>query len=181
MRWPGAAAICRPRRAGGLRRNQTRRHLLSDFRPQPGEKMRGCGSRHPVGCLPRWPVRTGAGAELSSSGLPPRRARWFSDLLLEQLPEHSHAQLQHLLVVQGPDGRHGLPGDHRHQHAVLLLQTGEEGPGSSRSLLSGRKSPAPVLTSTPDPAAPPHPRLGPQPTSLTKLLIHLDILWQEGG
>ena len=46
-----------------------------------------------------------------------------SDLLLEELAQGGHALLQHLLVLQAPDGRHRLPRDHRHQHAVLLLGT----------------------------------------------------------
>lgn len=46
-----------------------------------------------------------------------------SDLLLKELAEAGHALLQHLLVLQAPDGRHRFPRDHRHQHAVLLLDT----------------------------------------------------------
>lgn len=46
-----------------------------------------------------------------------------SDLLLEELTQGGHALLQHLLVLQVPDGRHRLPRDHRHQHALLLLDT----------------------------------------------------------
>lgn len=46
-----------------------------------------------------------------------------SDLLLEELTQGGHALLQHLLVLQAPDGRHRLSRNHRHQHAVLLLDT----------------------------------------------------------
>lgn len=44
-------------------------------------------------------------------------------LLLEELAQGGHALLQHLLVLQAPDGRHRLSRNHRHQHAVLLLDT----------------------------------------------------------
>lgn len=49
-----------------------------------------------------------------------------SHLLLEQLPKDAHALLQHLLVIHGPEGRHCLPCDHRHQHTLLLLQAHRE-------------------------------------------------------
>lgn len=52
--------------------------------------------------------------------------RGLSDLLLEQLPQGSHALLQDLLVVQVPNGRHRLPSHHWHQHAVLLLEMRNE-------------------------------------------------------
>lgn len=51
----------------------------------------------------------------------PRWRAGVADLFLEQLPERGHALLQHLLVVQVPQGGHRLPSNHRHQHAVLLL------------------------------------------------------------
>lgn len=112
---------------------------------------------------------------------PPPRPAGGAHLLLEQLSEGGQALLEHLLVVQALDGRHGLPGHHRHQHALLLLQTrrGQRFTllASVRMSLNAWLQPGKALGLTHLLTSPtPYLHCNPQSASLTKLIIHLYVL-----